>query len=165
MLYRCIQFIYDLETIKTMNNILKALAGGLAGACVVTAVHETVRRINPDAPRMDVLGMRSISKLMQKAGATPPQDEEELHTWALVGDVISNSLYYSMAGSGKSAWWRGAVLGAAAGAGAVLLPGPLGLGEEPSNKTTETQALAIGYYLLGGLVAAAVGFALRDEDE
>lgn len=146
--------------------MVKAFVGGLAGACVVTAVHETVRRLNPDAPRMDVLGMRSISKLMHKAGATPPQDRHELHTWALVGDVVSNSLYYSMAGTGKSAWWRGAVLGAAAGAGAVLLPGPLGLGEEPSNKTTETQALAVGYYLLGGLVAAAVGFALsQDEDE
>lgn len=145
--------------------MVKAFVGGLAGACVVTAVHETVRRFNPDAPRMDVLGMRSISKLMHKAGATPPQDKQELHTWALVGDVVSNSLYYSMAGTGKSAWWRGAVLGAAAGAGAVLLPGPLGLGEEPSNKTTETQALAVGYYLLGGLVAAAVGFALsQDED-
>lgn len=149
-----------------MNDMVKAFVGGLAGACVVTAVHETVRRLNPDAPRMDVLGMRSISKLMQKAGATPPQDKQELHTWALVGDVVSNSMYYSMAGTGKSAWWRGAVLGAAAGAGAVLLPGPLGLGEEPSNKTTQTQALAVGYYLLGGLVAAAVGFALsQDEDE
>lgn len=117
----------------------------------------------PDAPRMDVLGMRSISELMQKADAEPPQDQEKLHTWALAGDLVSNSLYYSLAGSGKDAWWRGAVLGAAAGAGAVLLPGPLGLGEEPSNKTTKTQAMAVGYYLLGGLVAAAVGHALSDE--
>jgi len=148
-----------------MNDIVKALASGLAGACVVTAVHETVRRLNPDAPRMDVLGMRSISKLMQKADLTPPQDKQELHTWALVGDVVSNSMYYSMAGTGKSAWWRGAVLGAAAGVGAVVLPGPLGLGEEPSNKTTQTQALAIGYYLLGGLVAAAVGYALSEDDK
>ncbi len=152
-----------------MNNILTAFAGGLAGACVVTAVHETVRRLNPDAPRMDVLGMRSISKLMNKADLEPPQDDEKLHTWALVGDIISNSMYYSLAGTGKGAWWRGAVLGAAAGAGAVMLPGPLGLGEdlgkEPRQKTTETQALAVGYYLLGGLVAAAVGYALSDDKE
>ncbi|MCJ8164709.1 hypothetical protein MKJ04_07630 [Pontibacter sp. E15-1] len=148
-----------------MNDILKAFAGGLAGACVVTAVHETVRRVNPNAPRMDVLGMRSISKLMQKADLTPPQDDKKLHAWALVGDIISNSLYYSLSGTGNSAWWRGSVLGAAAGAGAVLLPGPLGLGEEPSNKTTETQVLAVGYYLLGGLVAAAVGYALSNDKE
>ena len=147
-----------------MNNILKALAGSLAGACVVTAVHETVRRLVPDAPRMDVLGMRAISKLLLKAGITPPQDKDELHTWALAGDIISNSLYYSLAGTGKDAWWRGTILGVAAGAGAVLLPGPLGLGEEPSNKTTKTQIMAFSYYLLGGLVAGAIGHALSDEE-
>ncbi|WP_439880535.1 hypothetical protein ACSX1A_15415 [Pontibacter sp. MBLB2868] len=146
-----------------MNDILKAMAGGVAGACVLTLVHETLRRVVPDAPRMDVLGMRSISKLMQEAGEEPPRDREELHNWSLAGDVVSNSLYYSLAGTGKSAWWRGALLGAAAGAGAVLLPGPLGLGEEPSNKTTKTQAMTVGYYLLGGLVAAAVGAALSDD--
>ncbi|GAB3823275.1 hypothetical protein GCM10028895_29990 [Pontibacter rugosus] len=82
---------------------------------------------------------------------------------ALAGDVLSNSLYYSLAGTGKDAWWRGAILGATAGAGAVLLPGPLGLGEEPSNRTTKTQAMTVGYYLLGGLVAAAIGYAISNE--
>lgn len=142
------------------------MAGGLAGAVVLTVVHETLRRFVPDAPRMDVLGMRSIEKLMTKADQEPPQDKDELHNWALAGDVVSNSLYYSLAGTGKNAWWRGAVLGAAAGAGALLLPGPLGLGEEPSNKTTKTQVMTVSYYLLGGLVAAALGYALgSDEDE
>lgn len=149
---------------KTMSNFLKAMAGGLAGACVLTLVHEGLRRVVPNAPRMDVLGMRSITKLMQKANAEPPQDNDRLHTWALLGDVVANSLYYSLAGTGKGAIWRGTVLGAAAGAGAVLLPGPLGLGEEPSNKTHKTQGMAVGYYLLGGLVAAAVGYALADEE-
>jgi hypothetical protein len=148
-----------------MNDVMKAMAGGLAGACVLTLVHETLRQVVPNAPRMDVLGMRSISKIMEKVGEEPPKDEEQLHTWSLVGDVISNSLYYSLVGSGKGAWWRGALLGSAAGAGAVLLPGPLGLGEEPSNKTTKTQAMTVGYYLLGGLVAAAVGYALSVESD
>ncbi|ARS37903.1 hypothetical protein [Pontibacter actiniarum] len=148
-----------------MNNLLKATAGGLAGACVLTLLHETVRRLVPDAPRMDVLGMRSISKLMLAAGEEPPRDQQELHSWALVGDVISNSVFYTLAGTGKDAWWRGALLGAAAGAGAVYLPGPLGLGEEPSNKTTKTQVMTVGYYLMGGLVAAAVGYALSDDED
>ncbi|OKL41113.1 hypothetical protein [Pontibacter flavimaris] len=148
-----------------MNNAIKAMAGGLAGACVLTLVHETVRRLVPDAPRMDVLGMRAISKLMKMAGEEPPQDKEELHTMSLVGDIFSNSVYYSLAGTGRDAWWRGAILGAAAGAGAVLLPGPLGLGEEPSNRTPKTQAMTIGYYLLGGMVAAAVGYALSGDEE
>ncbi|TPE45254.1 hypothetical protein [Pontibacter mangrovi] len=148
-----------------MNNAIKAVAGGLAGACVLTLVHETVRRLVPDAPRMDVLGMRAISKLMKMSGEEPPQDKGELHNWSLVGDILSNSVYYSLAGTGKDAWWRGAVLGAAAGAGAVLLPGPLGLGKEPSNRTSQTQAMTIGYYLLGGMVAAAVGYALSGDEE
>mgnify|MGYP005753116201 CR=1 FL=1 len=148
-----------------MNNALKAMASGLAGAVVLTVVHETLRRLVPDAPRMDVLGMRSIEKLMTKADEEPPQDKQELHNWALAGDVISNSLYYSLAGVGRNAWWRGAVLGAAAGAGAVLLPGPLGLGEEPSNRTTKTQVMTVSYYLLGGLVAAAIGYALGSDEE
>ncbi|WP_299825884.1 hypothetical protein [uncultured Pontibacter sp.] len=148
-----------------MNNALKAMASGLAGAVVLTVVHETLRRFVPDAPRMDVLGMRSIEKLMTKADEQPPQDKEELHTWALAGDVISNSLYYSLAGTGSSAWWRGAALGAAAGAGALLLPGPLGLGEQPSNRTTKTQVMTVSYYLLGGLVAAALGYALGNNDD
>lgn len=114
---------------------------------------------------MDILGMRSISKIMKGIGEEPPQDEEELHNWSLAGDVVSNSLYYSLAGTGKDAWWRGAILGAAAGAGAVLLPGPLGLGEEPSNRTSKTQAMTVGYYLLGGMVAAAVGYALSGDEE
>ena len=141
------------------------MVGGLAGAVVLTAVHETMRRFVPNAPRMDVLGMRAIEKLMTKADAEPPQDDDKLHNLALAGDVVSNSLYYSLAGTGKNAWWRGAALGAAAGLGAVYLPGPLGLGEAPSNRTTQTQLMTVGYYLMGGLVAAALGYALSSSDE
>jgi hypothetical protein len=139
---------------------INALAGGLAGACVVTALHETIRRTVPNAPRMDLLGMRAIAKIMRKAGEEPPQDDE-LHTWALGGDIVSNSLYYSLVGTDKNAWLRGAFLGAAAGIGGVLLPGPLGLGEAPSGRTTQTKAMTIGLYFVGGMVAAAVGRMLR----
>jgi len=146
---------------KTLN----ALVSGLAGACLLTAIHETTRRFVPNAPRMDVLGMRAIEKLMYKADATPPADDNKLHTWALIGDVVSNSLYYSLAGTGKNAWLRGALLGTGAGIGAVVLPGPLGLGEAPSGRTNQTKAMTVGLYLMGGLAAAAVGFLLSDKDE
>ncbi|MHC2990067.1 hypothetical protein OB13_00090 [Pontibacter sp. HJ8] len=144
---------------------IKSLAGGLAGAIALTVTHETLRRFVSEAPRMDVLGMRAISKIMRKAGKEPPADGD-LRTWAMVGDVVSNSLYYSLAGTGKNAWLRGGLLGAGAGAGAVLLPGPLGLGSDPSNRSDSTRAMTVGIYLLGGLVAAAVGSALAsDKDE
>ncbi|MCC9136363.1 hypothetical protein ACFSKU_05885 [Pontibacter silvestris] len=137
--------------------VIKTLAGGLAGACVLTLTHETIRRFVPDAPRMDVLGMRAISKGMEKADVAPPSNDDKLHTWALVGDVISNSLYYSFTGTGKKAILRGAFLGVNAGLGAVYLPGPLGLGNAPSKRTPKTKAMTVGLYLLGGLTAGTVG--------
>jgi len=135
---------------------LEALGGGLAGACALTAVHESVRRACPVAPRMDLLGMRAIEKSMHAAGAEPPEGDR-LHTLALASDIVSNSLYYSLVGVGgpRGAWLRGALLGLVAGVGAVALPGPLGLGREPSNRTTSTQVMTVGWYLLGGLAAAA----------
>jgi len=137
--------------------MVSALGGGLAGASVLTLIHETVRRIDADAPRMDLLGMRAIAKLTGKAGETLP-DDESLHRLALVGDVISNSLYFSLVGLGnrKTALVRGALLGLGAGVGAVVLPGPLGLGEEPSARTTTTKVMTVAWYLAGGLVAAGI---------
>jgi hypothetical protein len=144
--------------------VSKALVSGLAGAVALTIAHETLRRLVPEAPRMDVLGMRAISKTMKKAGAQPPAGSD-LRAWAMAADVVSNSLYYSLAGTGKSAWVRGSLLGAGAGAGAVLLPGPMGLGSDPSNRTNSTRAMTVGLYLMGGLVAAAVGSALACDDK
>jgi hypothetical protein len=140
----------------------KALVGGLAGAVALTIAHETLRRFVPEAPRMDVLGMRAISKTMKKVGTQPPEGSA-LRAWAMAADVVSNSLYYSLAGAGKDAWLRGSILGAGAGAGAVLLPGPMGLGSDPSNRTNSTRAMTVGLYLLGGVVAAAVGSALAND--
>ena len=64
----------------------------------------------------------------------------------------------SAAGMGgeKGVWLRGALLGLVAGVSAVILPKPLGLPQEPSNKTTGTQLMTIGLYLMGGLIAAAI---------
>ena len=137
-------------------SFLKALGSGFAGAVALTAIHETVRRVSPDAPRMDVLGMRAIAKSLRAAGAEPPE-EDTLFNITLAGDVLSNSLYYSLVGLGdpRGAVARGALLGLAAGLGAVLLPGPLGLGTDASARTRETQLMTVAYYTAGGLVAGA----------
>ncbi|WP_299708921.1 hypothetical protein [uncultured Pontibacter sp.] len=144
--------------------VSKALVSGLAGAVALTIAHETLRRLVPEAPRMDVLGMRAISKAMKKAGAQPPAGSS-LRAWAMVADVVSNSMYYSLVGVCKDTWLRGSLLGAGAGAGAVLLPGPMGLGSDPSNRTNSTRAMTVGLYLMGGLVAAGVGSALACNDK
>ncbi len=145
---------------KRLNKVLRAGLSGLAGAVAVTAVHESVRQFYPKAPRMDILGMRAIAKGLHYAGQTTPEPRQ-LHALSIVGDIVSNSLYYSLVGTGKKALLRGSLLGAAAGVGGVVLPGPMGLGTAPSSRTRETQALTIGYYLLGGVVAGGVAMLLR----
>lgn len=135
----------------------EALTGGAAGAAVLTLVHETARRTVPDAPRMDVLGERAIAAGWRAAGAVPPP-RRQLHDLALAGDLASNAAYYSLIGLGSAegAVARGALLGLAAGIGAVVLPGPLGLGTQPSRRTPQTAAMTVAWYTLGGLVAGAV---------
>jgi hypothetical protein len=89
-----------------------------------------------------------------------------LHEAALVGDLVSNSFYYSLVGAGSrgDALRNGALLGLAAGLGAVFLPGPLGLGRQPTD-TPATQALTVAWYLAGGLAAGAAYAALASEDD
>ena len=146
---------------KTDKFLVAAIAG-LAGACTVTLIHETMRRLDPAAPRLDVLGMRAIAKMMRAADTTPPE-EDTLFGMTLAGDIVSNAAYYSLTGSGKNAWLRGGLLGLAAGVGGVVLPGPLGLGTAPSNRTTKTQVMTVAWYLLGGLAAAAVASAFNQK--
>jgi hypothetical protein len=136
-------------------SLFHALASGLIGATTLTGIHESARRVVPEAPRMDVLGMRAIVKSLRQIDQAPPQGQA-LQQTALAGDMVANSLYYSLVGAGRpqGALLRGAVLGLAAGLGAVFLPGPLGLGEAPSKRTPATTAMTIGWYLVGGLAAA-----------
>lgn len=141
---------------------IAALTGGITGACALTLLHEIVRRSDPDAPRMDLLGMDALSKIM-KAGDIKPPDKTTLFTITMAGDLLSNSLYYSLAGFGsdKQVWLRGVLLGLGAGLGAVYLPGPLGLKKAPSNRTVRTKAMTVAWYLTGGLVASAVISSLK----
>lgn len=141
--------------------ILPSLAAGFAGAIALTALHEVARRLRPhDAPRMDVLGERGLRKILDLADVPQPA-EGVAYTATMLGDILSNGLYYSLVGNGKHSLQRGLLLGAAAGAGGVLLPGPMGLGEAPSNRTPQTQAMTVAWYTVGGLVAGAVAQALR----
>jgi hypothetical protein len=151
--------------VSIMSGLLKALAGGFVGAAALTALHESLRRLRGDAPRMDVLGERAIARGLGAAGIDPPPPEA-LHGPALAGDLAANTLYYGLIGLGPREWTlaRGAALGLLAGVGAVALPGPMGLGSAPSNRTPATRAMTVGLYLAGGLVAAAVMQALDGGD-
>ena len=141
--------------------LLPSLAAGFAGALALTALHEVARRLRPhDAPRMDVLGERGLRKILNLADLPQPT-EDVAYTATMLGDILSNGLYYSLVGSGKYSLQRGLALGVAAGIGGVVLPGPMGLGEAPSNRTPQTKAMTVAWYTVGGLVAGAVAQQLR----
>jgi hypothetical protein len=140
------------------SDLLKALAGGVAGALALTTVHETARRVIPHAPRMDVIGRRAIAKPMVALGATPPAGAR-LQGAALAGEIVSNSLFYSLVGMGsprrQDVWRRGLVLGLLAGLGAVVLPPVMRLGRQPGHRGLFTHLLTVLWYTVGGLTAAA----------
>ncbi len=144
--------------------ITSAIGGGIAGSVALTLLHETVRRINANAPRMDLLGMQAIAKSLERIDTEIP-DEGKLFKITMAGDILSNSFYYSIAGiAGENgAMLRGALLGLAAGIGAVYLPKPLGLNPAPSSRTFQTTFMTVALYLAGGMVAAATGKLLEKQ--
>ena len=143
-----------------------ALMAGMVGAVALTAVHQLARRVTDDAPRMDVLGERAIARTVHAAGGTLPLPRT-LHRWALAGDLLANSAYYSMVACGRDAhmWTRGIAMGLAAGAGALLLPRRIGLGDPPRSQHIPNQLMTVAWYLVGGLAAACAGRALKGAAE
>lgn len=133
-----------------------ALASGLAGATAVTLMNETIRQFDEEAPRLDLLGMRALAEVVSP---------DDLRTKALVGDIASNTLYYSMVAAAppEQAPLCGATLGFGAGLAAVMLPGPLGFGDDATNRSTKTRILSVAYYTTAGLLAGIVARALQQE--
>src|SRR3954447_15725611 len=143
----------------------KALLSGMVGATSLTLLHESVRRLRSDAPRMDTLGRRALASGMKAVGMEVPE-EERLQVAALAGDLTTNTLYYALVGLGDSegSLARGAALGAAAGLGAVALPPLLGLGHRPGPRTPRTAVMTFCWYLIGGLAAASAHRRLTTRD-
>ena len=136
-------------------NITRALTSGAVGALTVTALNEGIRRIYPHAPRMEVIGMRAVAAALRGVDINPPTSST-LYYVTLVGDLLGNTLYYSLAGNGRqSSWSRGIGLGLAAGIGGAFLPQPLGLGSQPRQRFPITHLLTIAWYLAGGIAATA----------
>ena len=140
---------------RISSDMKKALGSGFIGALAVTAANQLGKRFLPQAPRLDVLGMRFASQAMRKAHVKEPP-RPWLFAISLIGDLVSNSMFYGLVGAGraKTAWLRGSLLGLLAGLGAVFLPGPIGLGNKPTNRTSGTSIFTVCWYLLGGLLAA-----------
>lgn len=133
------------------------LAAGLGGAIALNLLHESLKRKDKDMPRVDLVGEEALQKGLEYFG-TEIKDESTLYKATLASDIISNAMYYSMIGKGGGAnvFPRALAIGLAAGVGAVTLPEPMGLDDEPVTKTNKTKALTVGYYIAGALVTAAI---------
>lgn len=136
---------------KTNVNML----GGLAGAIVLNVIHQAAKRFMGNAPHVDEIGKEALSKTIKQAGRTPPVGNR-LFLFTLAADVVANAIYYSLVGRAgqKQLLLKGAGWGSLAGIGALALTRPLGLDDRPVNRTTETQAMTVAWYAIGGIAAA-----------
>jgi hypothetical protein len=139
---------------SSSNSYVRTLSSGFAGAIAMTVLHEFARRTIPAAPRLDTLGRRAITKGMRQLNCQPPTGARLQH-WALAGDVVFNSLYFSLAAMKQGSWLRGSLLGLGAGLGAVALPPTLKLGWRSTRRTPATKVMTIGWYVVGGLATVA----------
>jgi hypothetical protein len=145
-----------------MTGLTRRLTSGAIGAVGLTILHELARRRVTNAPRMDLMGMRALRRMSPQLHQ-PHMSSERLHTVALAGDLVCNSIYYAAipGRTPTSTWTRAAVLGLAAGCGALLLPEPMGLGPPPHSDRRSNQAMTVAWYAAGAaataLAATAIG--------
>jgi hypothetical protein len=104
---------------------------------------------------MDVLGMRALRRFVPALQHEQPRSSR-LRRIALAYDLAANTLYYSAipARTPAKTWSRAAVLGVAAGVGALLVPERMGLGDPPNSEIRANQAMTIAWYVAGALAAA-----------
>lgn len=132
---------------------LATTVGGLAGATALTLINQGMKKIDKQSPRLDLLGMNAVAKIVRPSVPIAGK----LFPLALGGDLISNTLYYSLAkgATKEKTLVRGALLGLGAGIGALTIPHRLGINNAPVATTTKTKILTIAWYVLGGVIAAA----------
>ena len=141
--------------------VMSSMAGGLAGALSVTAMQELLKRVDPSAPRRDLLVKQAGFKIADKLG-NGSTHANTVTGMSIAGDIISNTLYFSLtAAAGKKALPIGSLLGLSMGAGAISLPSKLGLNSYFTGGTRKRKLMTMGMYLIGGLVAAAVSRCLN----
>ncbi len=133
---------------------MKNFLAGLSGAIALNALHETYRHYDKEAPEVQLIGEEALSKIAKAADIQPPKGKK-LYGYTLAADIVSNALYYSFIGRGKSNYvTKAIVLGALAGVGALTLTKPLGLNDKPVTKTGKTKLLTVAWYTTGALVTA-----------
>ena len=141
-----------------------AFVAGTAGAATLTLAHEAMRQLVKNPPRMDLLGMSALSRILHGLGIAAPRGRK-LRGYTLLADIVANAIYFApIAASRRFTDARGAALGGLAGLGAVVLTPMLGLPSRHRGTDARGQLLTIGLYVAGGIAAAAMASFLRKRE-
>lgn len=136
-----------------------SLIGGLGGAVTLTLLQQLLRKMDPNAPRIDLLGKQAASKLLNKTRTK--LSDRQLYNASMAGDILFNSLYYSMVGiKTRQAAAAGGLLGTGMGLAAVMLPKMLDLNTGYTGGSAKRKYMTMGLYIAGGLVAAGLAYLL-----
>lgn len=130
------------------------IIAGLGGAIVLTLLNESLKHVNGNMPRIDLVGEEAVQKTAAYFGMDV-ENEETLFGVSLVGDLISNTAYYSLInGSGNELWIKAASAGVTAGIAAIKIPDKIGLNDNPVAKKNSTKLWTVSYYLIGAIATA-----------
>ena len=137
------------------------LIAGFGGAVVLTLLNESLKELDNKMPRIDLLGEEALAKASTFLGSEI-KNKDTLFKASVVGDLISNTAYFSLINGNKNEiWTKAASAGFLAGMAAVALPKKLGLDDKPVAKTVTTKVLTIGYYMLGAFATAGILSAIQ----
>lgn len=128
----------------------KKILAGLGGAIALNILHETIRKNFDDVPHINEVGEEALTKITEGT-KIEIKGEKTLYTATLVGDIVSNALYYA-----TTATSHNITSGLLAGAGAIALPKQMGLNDAPLAETYKKKAMTVGYYLFGALVTKLI---------
>lgn len=132
------------------------LIAGFGGAVVLTLLHETLKDSGDKMPRIDLVGQEAVAKVASFLG-TEINNESTLFKASIVGDLISNTAYYSLiSGRNNEIFIKATSSGFLAGMAAISLPQKLGLHNKPVTKTATTKVLTIAYFMAGALATAGI---------
>jgi hypothetical protein len=150
--------------------LASAIEGGLAGVSTISLLGETLRKIDGRPPGANGIKGKKLKKRFKKANSKKPKKATEQYI-RLAGDLLGAASVFGISSLGKrkNAVLRGALLGAAAGLGAVLLDDHKNdrdsekiNGHEgyPSTMlardTTLQKALEVGLFTIGGMIAGKI---------
>lgn len=128
----------------------KKILAGFGGAIALNIVHEIIRKNFDNVPHINELGEEAVLKMTEDTSINIT-GKNTLYTTTLVGDIVSNGLYYA-----TTATKSDITSGLLAGVGAVALPKQLGLNDNPVAETTQKKIMTVGYYLFGALVTKLI---------